>query len=168
MGKMINYRNEEVEFKGCPGCAYAKHAFSLPCGMAYENDRFTLSQDWELPIVGFMVVSPKRCIERFSELTDDEKVEVFKIVDQTILILRNNNVCDRFNVLFEEKENRHFHIWIMPRQKWMLELVDDITENIGTIFDYVKSNFRTHENYKKIQEVTDIVKREFETVTFDK
>ena len=47
---MINYANQEVHVTGCPGCAYARHEFELPCGMAFENDRFTLSQDWELPI----------------------------------------------------------------------------------------------------------------------
>lgn len=162
MGKMINYFNEEVEFKGCPGCAYARHDFKLPSGMAYENEKFTLSQDWELPIPGFMIVSPKRCIEKFSELTEEEKIEIFKIVDKTILILRNNNICDRFDVIFEEKENRHFHIWIMPRQKWMLEIVDDIIDNIGKIFEYAKLNFRTEDNYIRIKEITDIVKKELQ------
>lgn len=42
---MISYNNKEIIFKGCPGCAYGKHEFNLECGMAYENDRFTLSQD---------------------------------------------------------------------------------------------------------------------------
>ena len=62
---MKNYKNEKIEFSGCPGCAYAKHEFALPCGMAYEDELFTLSQDWELPIEGFMVISPKRCIRNF-------------------------------------------------------------------------------------------------------
>ena len=52
---MISYNNKEIIFKGCPGCAYGKHEFNLECGMAYENDRFTLSQDWELPIQGFCI-----------------------------------------------------------------------------------------------------------------
>lgn len=159
---MINYCNEEIEHNGCPGCAYANHEFTLPCGMAYENERFTLSQDWELPISGFMVVSPKRCIEKFSELSEEEKIEIFKIVDTTILILRKNGICERFNVLFEEKENRHFHIWIMPREEWMTNLVGDISDNIGDIFAYAKSHFRTEENYRKIEEITTIVKTAFE------
>ena len=58
---MKNYANEEISYRGCPGCAYAKHEFELPCKMAYENDNFTLSQDWELPIEGFLIVSPKKC-----------------------------------------------------------------------------------------------------------
>ena len=156
---MINYAGEVVNYEGCPGCAYAKHEFVLPCGMAYENENFTLSQDWELPIQGFFIVSPKRCIEKFSELTNDEKIEMFEIVDKTIKILRENNVCERFNVIFEEKEDRHFHVWIMPRHKWMSDLVGDIIDNIGDIFEYAKNNLRTAENFEKINEITMLVKK---------
>ena len=155
---MINYANEEVEYTGCPGCAYAKHEFVLPCGMAYENEKFTLSQDWELPIEGFMIVSPKRCVEKLSDLTREERIEMFDITDKTIKILRENNICDRFEVIFEEKENRHLHVWIMPRHKWMAELVGDIIDNIGTILEYAKSNFRNEETYQRIKEITNIVK----------
>ena len=158
---MKNYKNEEIKYSGCPGCAYAKHEFELPCKMAYENDNFTLSQDWELPIEGFLIVSPKRHVERFSQLTDDERIEIFNTVDKTIKILRNNNVCDCFNVIFEEKENRHFHIWIMPRYKWMIDLVGDISDNIGVIFDYAKNNFRKEEVYNRINNITELVKENF-------
>jgi len=130
--------------------------------MAYENDKFTLSQDWELPIQGFLVVSPKKCIEKFEELSLEEKIEVFDIVDKTIKILRKNNICDRFDVIFEEKENRHFHVWIMPRHAWMNDLVGDIIDNIGQVFEYAKKNMRTKENYEKIKEITNLVKEEFE------
>ncbi len=159
---MISYANEKIEFNGCPGCAYARHEFSLPCGMAYENERFTLSQDWELPIQGFFIVSPVRCIEKFEELSGEEKIEMFDIVDRTIKILRKNNVCDRFDVIFEEKENRHLHVWIMPRHKWMEELVGDIIDNVGKICDYAKANMRNEENYQRIKEITDIVSDGFE------
>lgn len=161
MGKMISYCNQKIEYDGCPGCAYAKHEFQLPCGIAYENDKFTLSQDWELPIQGFFVVSPKRCVEKFEELSDDEKKEMFLIVDKTIKILRKENICDRFNVVFEEKENRHLHVWIMPRHRWMEEIVDDIIDNIGVIFNYAKANFRNEENYIKINEITNTLKKYF-------
>lgn len=159
---MLNYANENIDFNGCPGCAYANHEFSLPCGMAYENDKFTLSQDWELPIQGFFVVSPKSCVEKFEQLNKEEKIEMFEIVDKTIKILRKNNICDRFDVIFEEKENRHFHVWIMPRHKWMEDLVGDIIDNVGKIFEFSKLNMRTEENYNRIKEITKIVRKNFE------
>ena len=158
---MVNYKNEEIKFTGCPGCAYANHEFTLPCGMAYENDNFTLSQDWELPIEGFFIVSPKRHIEKLIELTDNERNEMFDIVNKTIKVLRDNNVCDRFEVIFEEKENRHLHVWIMPRHSWMNNLVDDIIDHIGTILDYAKNNYRNEEVYKKINNINKIVKDNF-------
>lgn len=158
---MINYANELIKFNGCPGCAYANHEFSLPCGIAYENDKFILSQDWELPIQGFFVVSPKKCVEKFEELDDNDKIKIFKIVDKTIKILRENKICDRFDVIFEEKENRHFHIWIMPRHNWMTELVGDIIDSVGQVFEYAKNNMRTKENFEKIDEITQIVKKGF-------
>ena len=158
---MKNYVNEDVEFIGCPGCALARHDFTIPCGIAHENDNFTLSQDWELPIIGFFVVAPKRHIEKLEELTSSEKTEMFEIVDKTIRILRQNKICDRFNVIFEEKEGSHFHIWIMPRHKWMEELVAGITKNIGDVFNYAKNNMRTTEIYDEINRISKIVREEF-------
>lgn len=158
---MVNYLNEEIKFNGCPGCAYGRHDFNLPCGMAYENERFTLSQDWELPIQGFLIVSPKRHIEKFEELTKNERDEMFDIVDKTIKILRKNNICDRFDIIFEEKKDRHLHVWIMPRHKWMEEICDDIIDNVGVICDYAKKHFRTTEVYEQIRKITLIVKEEF-------
>ena len=158
---MINYANKEINFKGCPGCAYANHEFDLPCGIAYENEKFTLSQDWELPILGFLVVSPKRHIEKLEELDKKERDEMFDIVDKTINILRRNNICDRFDIIFEEKENRHLHVWIMPRHSWMAEICDDIIDNIGDILEYAKQNFRRADIYEKIKDISSIVKKEF-------
>ena len=107
---MLNYANEEVIFKGCPGCAYSRHEF------------------------------------------------VLDLVNKTVEILRNHNICERFDYVFEEKENRHLHVWIMPRYDWMKEINNDIIDNIGAIFAYAKENLRLEENYKKIEKITSIIK----------
>ena len=65
-------------------------------------------------------------------------------------------------MIFEEKEGRHFHIWIMPRHKWMSDMFEDITDNIGEIFAYAKSNYRDQSIYNKIKEITKIVKDKLE------
>lgn len=67
----------------------------------------------------------------------------------------------KFDYIFEEKENRHLHVWILPRYNWMNEIVDHIIYNIGTIFEYAKENFRNDENYEKIKRITEIVKNGF-------
>ncbi len=47
---MLDYANNVINYNGCPACAYANHEFSIPCGIAYENEKYILSQDWVLPI----------------------------------------------------------------------------------------------------------------------
>ena len=147
--------------KDAHGCAYGNHEFSIECGMAYENERFTVYQDWKLPIKGFFIVSPKRHVEKFCELTVDERNEMFDIVNKTIAILRNNNICDRFDYIFEEKVNRHLHVWLLPRYDWMDKVTDDIIENIGKVFNFAKTNFRNPENFEEIKRISDIVKRDY-------
>ena len=161
MGKMISYNNNEISYDGCPGCAYAGHAFHLDCGLAYENEHFTLSQDWELPIPGFLIVAPKRHIEMLSELTEEERNEMFSIADKAVRILRENHICERFDYIFEEKENRHLHVWILPRYDWMAECTDDIIADLGAVFDYALCNFKNEEKYREIERVTGIVKNGF-------
>lgn len=158
---MKNYKNEEIKYNGCPGCAYSNHEFNLPCGIAYESNNFILSQDWELPIEGFFVISPKRHIEKLSELTVSEKKELYEIIDKTIEILTNNNICDYFNVTMPSEAGRHFHAWVMPRYLWMSNLADNITGNIDMIFDYAKNNFRNEEVYNRINDITELVKENF-------
>lgn len=158
---MLSYRNEIIKYSWCPWCAYAKHEFSLPCGMIYENDNFTLSQDRELPIIGFFVLSPKKHIERLNELSEEERNEMFWMINNVIKTEKENNICDNFNVIFEEKPKRHFHIWIMPRHERMSKVCNSITCNIGLIFDYAKKNFRNEDIYNKIDEAVNIIKKQF-------
>ena len=153
-----NYSNEEFSFSGCPGCAYANYEFSLPCGLAYDDENFIISQDWELPIEGFMILSPKRHVENLSELTKNEKNMMIDLIDKTIRIMKDNDICDKFDVIFEEKENRHFHVWILPRHKWMSEMFSDVTGNLLALFNYAKNNFHNEETYKKIKSITEIIK----------
>ena len=163
MGNMISYNKRAITYDGCPGCAFAGHKFHLDCGLAYENERFTLSQDWELPIPGFLIVSPKRHIEMLSELTDEERNEMFSIADKAVRIMRENHICERFDYIFEEKENRHLHVWILPRYAWMTECADDIVSNLGAIFDYALDHFRNEDKYREIERITEIVKNGFKS-----
>ena len=54
----------------------------------------------------------------------------------------------------------------MPRHKWMSDLVGDIIDNVGKIFEFSKLNMRTEENYNRIKEITKIVRKNFEKNTF--
>ena len=127
--------------------------------MVYENDNFTVSQDREFPIIGFFVISPKKHIEKLNELSEQERNEMFSIINTVIKIEKDNNICKDFNVIFYEKDKIHFHVRIMPRHERMSKICNNITQNIGLIFDYAKKNFRNENIYNKINEAV-IITRE--------
>ena len=158
---MINYVNKEIIYNGCPGCAYARHEFELPCGIAYEDERFILSQDWEIPIEGFFIVSLKRHVERISDLTEDERNELFNIAVKTIGILKTNNVCDEFDIFLEDKNDNHLHLWVLPIYDWMSNLAGKDMNNLGTVIDYAKENFSNEETYERIKNITELVKNNY-------
>ena len=49
----------------------------------------------------------------------------------------------------------------MPRYPWMSELGENIMINLKMIFDYAKNNFRKEEVYNKINNITELVKENF-------
>ena len=158
--QILDYANNEINYSGdCLGCAYVKHEFSLPCGMAYEDDICTVSQDWELPINGMIIVAPKRHVITFEDMTKEERMHLFEIVNNVILVLRKNNIANNFNVLFEEKENTHFHIWILPRDEWKEKEIDP-TKDIQKVIECSLREFKNEENYKRILRTTDFLKSE--------
>ena len=92
MMKTLDYADTElICLEDCPGCAYANHEFILPCGMAYEDDMCTISQDWQLPINGMIIIAPKRHVVTFEEMTKEERVHLFEMVNKVISILRKKN-----------------------------------------------------------------------------
>ena len=86
---------------------------------------------------------------------------MFNIADKTIKILKLLDVCDEFNLILEEKKNRHLHLWIMPRHQIFKDLFGDITDNIGKIFDYAIKNWKTQDNIQKINALSQRVSEEF-------
>ena len=161
---MLDYANNEIVVDGCYGCAYANHKFILPCGMVYEDDIITISQDWELPINGFMVVCPKRHVEYFSELTEKEINYLFRYVKITETFLKEMNVCDEFDIIIKEKRGVHLHIWISPRHKWIQENFKGGTGYIKEYFDYAKNNLKTKENLNSIECIVTELRSKFQNL----
>ena len=148
---MKDYANNEIEVNGCYGCAYANHEFSIPCGMIFENEYLTISQDWELPINGWIVICPKRHVERLEQLTEEERNILFNYVSLTTKHLKKLGISEYFSVEMEERENVHFHISIIPKHAWMKDVSGGWMDNVGAFIEYAKTNLKTAQNLKDIE-----------------
>lgn len=161
MGKIIvDMANKEWEINGCMSCEIADGNLVPFGGILYRTDNFAVMQDVELPINGFIVIASIRHLEKFTELTEDEQIELTKLINKTLNILRNNGVAEEFNIILEEKKNYHFHIWLMPRHKWMIEKFGKVLKNIKGIQEYAIENMKTKENLQDIMKTCELVKRE--------
>ena len=160
MGKIIDLTGKEQELNGCMGCEVARGNLVPFGGVLYQDNQFAITQDVELPINGFIIISSVRHIEKFTDLTDDERINLTNLINKTLNILRKNNVAEEFNIILEEKKNYHFHIWLMPRHKWMIEKFGKVLKNIKLIQDYATENMRTEENLKEIQRTCELLKTE--------
>ena len=148
-----------VEINNCMGCEIIKGDLKPFGGILFKNENFIIAQDFELPIDGFIIITSIRHISKYNELTENEQINLAKIINKTLTILENNNIAEEYNIILEEKDC-HFHVWLMPRHKWMIEKFGKVLNNIKIIQDYAKTNLRTKENIDKIKQTCELLKRE--------
>lgn len=97
-------------------------------------------------------------MEKFTDLTDEERVVLVNLINRSLNILRENQIAEEFNVILEEKQGYHFHVWLMPRHKWMIEKFGKVLKNIKQIQDYALENMRIKENIDKISQTCEVLR----------
>lgn len=153
MNIVKTFYGELIDVGDCMGCSIVKHFENIDFyrGQIIRTKNFTLAQDFELPINGFLVISSTRHILSINEMTLEEKQELITLIDITISSLKNLNVCSQYNVIWEEKDNCHFHVWLVPRHNYLVQAIGgNIIKHISELFDYAKNNLRTKENLNDI------------------
>ena len=64
----------------CMGCAISNKQITIPGGIIYEGKHTLLSSDPEIPIPGFLILTMKRHINSFSQLSKEERYEVADVI----------------------------------------------------------------------------------------
>ena len=141
---------KEVEIKKCLGCEMASEEVETFGGILYRDKTFVISQDFELPIDGFIVIASIEHHEQLMEFTEEERTNLMFLINKTITLLKSYGISEEYNVILEEKQGYHFHVWIMPRHKWMVDKFGKVLKNIKNIQEYAIENMCTDENFEKI------------------
>ena len=61
----------------------------------------------------------------------------------------------------EEKKGIHFHISIIPKHSWMIDVAGSYTDNFGEIISYAKKNFKTQKHFDDINKTVLLLKEKF-------
>lgn len=165
MNIVKSFNEKMINIGDCMGCTKAENTDpNINPGEIIRTKNFDVSQDFELPINGFIVIGSIRHVESTNEMTTEEKQELITLIDVIIASLKKLKVCLQYDVVWEEKENNHFHVWLMPRHKYLLEAMGtNIMKKIGELFDYAKSNLRTEENLNAIYDTIEKLKIELKS-----
>lgn len=141
----------------CVGCAIVRGEVNLPGGIIYDGESIILAADPEIPIPGFLIITSKRHIQSFAELTVDERAEIGNTIAIAERAIKDLKIAETVTLVQEER-SKHFHIWIFPNQEWMLEKYGYGLQYLRDINAFAKDNasdadienvIRTAEEIKK-------------------
>lgn len=158
--ELVNLVGEKVEVKKCLGCEIVKGKLDAFGGILYSSKHFIVTQDFEIPINGFIIISSKNHYASINEFSNEEKIEFITIVDKVLKILKKINVAKEFILVQGERSDIHFHLSLFPRKDWMKEKFGRVIANLKQIQEYARANMKTKENIELIKNTCELIKRE--------
>lgn len=123
----------------CVGCAIVRGEVKLPGGIIYDGESIILAADPEIPIPGFLIITSKRHIQSFAELTVDERAEIGNTIAIAERAIKDLKIAETVTLVQEER-SKHFHIWIFPDQEWMQEKFGYGLQYLRVINAYAREN----------------------------
>lgn len=123
----------------------------FPNEIVLTTDNFVVAQDWEVPIVGFFILSTKRKIRSIAEFTEEEAVE-FGVLIKRIRGAMGEVLKIEDVYLFQNEDSVHgFHLWLFPRHDWMKDFGIKI-ESVRPIMQHAQSLEITDELLAEVKE----------------
>jgi diadenosine tetraphosphate (Ap4A) HIT family hydrolase len=142
----ISGNSVEVE---CLGCAIVKNVVEIRGGSVIRTGLFDVSQDFEIPIPGFMIVSSLRHVSSIDEFTSEESLEFIQILKATRKLQREVLGIETV-YLYQEEDASHFHMWMFPRYGWMNVQFGRNSESLRPIMEYARDSLKTEENLAQL------------------
>ncbi len=94
-------------------------AILFPNEIILQTEHFKVSQDWEVPIVGFFILATRRDLRSVGEFNEQEASEFGLIITKIRKGMQDVLHIDDV-YLFQNEDTEHgFHLWMFPRHDWM-------------------------------------------------
>lgn len=155
---MVDFLGNRYEYN-CLGCSMGKGEIPAPGGTIYEDETFMLTQDPEIPLDGFLILSCKRHINSLTELSKEERYTLMDLAAFSIEVLKRLDVTQEITIVQEER-SKHFHMWLFPNQPWMLKEFGKGVSYVRDICAYAQEN-ATKEDKEKILDTVEKVRNIF-------
>ena len=98
---ILDLTGNEQEIKNCMGCEIISGELKPFGGILFKNENFIITQDFELPIDGFIIITSVRHISKYTELTESEQIDLTKIINKTLKMIEETqkvNLSNYYNI----------------------------------------------------------------------
>ncbi|WP_017414033.1 HIT family protein [Clostridium tunisiense] len=148
---MAEGRRMEVQ---CLSCAIISGLVEPTGGVIKETKHFHVHQDVAYPIPGLAILASKRHFYCMDELTFEEMHEYIELVHKIREVQRTVLGIEKVYYFYNEDTTHHFHLWMVPRYKWMYEFGHSV-ESLRPVLLYARNNLNTEENMSKVIQTID-------------
>jgi diadenosine tetraphosphate (Ap4A) HIT family hydrolase len=136
-------KNNEFPFRDC---------------LIEETENFSVYQDWEVPILGFLVIGYKKDADSILDFSEKEYSEFCGLILKWRKILKDKLKIEKVYFFQSEDSDTGFHYLLFPRYSWMDKFGKKL-KSFNVIKEYAEENMLTEENIKKVKDVADELKK---------
>ncbi|WP_346935742.1 diadenosine tetraphosphate hydrolase [Clostridium sp.] len=144
-------RKLEVE---CLSCAITSGLIEPTGGVIIETEHFHVHQDVAYPIPGLVILASKRHFYCMDELTAEERLEYIDLICRIRDAQRRLLGIEKVYYFYNEDTTHHFHLWIVPRYKWMYEFGHSV-ESLRPVLLHARNNLNNKENMNRVIDTID-------------
>lgn len=132
-------------------------------GIIYKDDYIVLHHCIDINIPGYLILSPLRHVESYSDLNQTEIQYMGIVMKLVVTALEKIDDIQKVYVANFGEETIHFHMHIFPRYKWMLK---HSCENIYTdnkvdgakLFSFCRKHYKTVPDHMKKNDIATVIK----------
>ncbi|WLR42406.1 diadenosine tetraphosphate hydrolase [Bacillus carboniphilus] len=134
----------------CLSCAIAGGIVEPDGGKVMETEFFHAHQDVIYPIRGLVILTSKRHVKGFDELTEREKSNYIDTLSKIRKAQRNVLGIENVYYFYNEDTPHHFHTWMIPRYDWMTRFGRSV-ESVKPVLQHARVKLNHEKNVQKVK-----------------
>lgn len=130
----------------------------FPNEIVLESNHWKVTQDWEVAIIGFFIVTPKRKIHSVEDLNDEESIDLINTIRKVRKAMTHALGIKDVYIFHNEDSPYGFHIWMLPWHSWMKKIGRG-PGILVPVWKYAKENFTDETSIRKVKEAAAKVRK---------
>ncbi len=146
----------------CIGCVVMDNS-KFKEGRIFQTKLWDVSQDFEIPYPGMIVISPMRHVSNYMDLSDEEMHELHQLTIFCKKACMDIFDCQKLAYMFYEKPNGHVHFVIIPLHG--LVEINDKYAVLSELFSKAPTLLNDKQNMQRVVTAIDNLRTYFQNIT---